>query len=264
MSDRIERLFGRCRKENRAAFIPYICGGDPNFARMIEVALALEKAGADLLELGIPFSDPIADGVANQLAAERALAAGATVSGVLDCVRRLRQSSEIPIVLYSYLNPILQFGFSRFHQEAGKAGVDALLILDLPPDEEMEEVDSIAHIRLIAPTTPTDRIQTIAQGATGFLYYVSREGVTGVRDSVEKALDQRLAAIRANTSLPIVVGFGISNPEQAAAVAAFADGVVVGSAIVELIGKIGDADDLADRVAKFVTPIASAIHRARQ
>ena len=263
MSDQIERLFSRCRKGNRAAFIPYICAGDPNFARTIEVALTLERAGADLLELGIPFSDPIADGVVNQMGAQRALAAGATVAGVLDCVRRLRQSSGIPLVLYSYLNPLLQFGFASFHEEAVTAGVDGLLLLDLPPDEDIERLDSIAHIRLIAPTTPIERVQRIVQEAKGFLYYVSREGVTGVRDSITTALDQRLSEVRKNTTLPIVVGFGISTPEQARIVASLADGVVVGSAIVNLIANIGDANDLADQIAKFVTPIASAIHGAR-
>src|SRR5437588_12406056 len=131
MSDRIERLFSRCRKENRPAFIPYICAGDPNLSRTAGLAVALEKAGADLIELGIPFSDPLADGIVNQLAAQRALAAGATVRGVLECVREIRRDSQVPIVLYTYLNPIFQFGFDKFHGDAKAAGVDGLLILDL-------------------------------------------------------------------------------------------------------------------------------------
>ena len=158
MSDRIERLFAGCRKENRAAFIPYICAGDPNLSRTAELAIALEKAGADLLELGIPFSDPLADGIVNQLAAERALESGATVNGVLDCVRNIRARSEIPIVLYTYLNPIFQFGLAEFHRAAAAAGVDGLLILDWPPEEDSLDTDAIVHIRLIAPTTPTDRM----------------------------------------------------------------------------------------------------------
>src|SRR5207248_7512071 len=136
MSERIERLFARCRDENRAGFIPYICAGDPNFARTVEIALALEKGGADLLELGVPFSDPLADGIVNQLAAQRALEAGATAHGVLDCVREIRRASEIPIVLYTYLNPIFRFGIEKFNQAAADAGVDGLLILDLPPEED--------------------------------------------------------------------------------------------------------------------------------
>ena len=281
MSERIERLFVRCRDENRAGFIPYICAGDPNFARTVEIALALERSGADLLELGLPFSDPLADGIVNQLAAQRALEAGATAHGVLDCVREIRRASEIPIVLYTYLNPIFRFGIEKFNQAAADAGVDGLLILDLPPEEDANaqkldglkpsslrnENDSnaakIVRVRLIAPTTPPERIALIAQAARGFIYYVSREGVTGARDSVAQALEEKLALIRQHTDLPVADGFGTSNPEQAATVARVADAVVVGSAIVDLIGKVGDADVLADRVAKFVTPIVSAISSSR-
>jgi tryptophan synthase alpha chain len=281
MSERIERLFVRCRDENRAGFIPYICAGDPNFARTVEIALALERSGADLLELGLPFSDPLADGIVNQLAAQRSLEAGATARGVLDCVREIRRASEIPIVLYTYLNPIFRFGTEKFNQAAADAGVDGLLILDLPPEEDANaqkldglkpsslrnENDSnaakIVRVRLIAPTTPPERIALIAKAARGFIYYVSREGVTGARDSVAQAFEEKLALIRQHTDLPVAVGFGISNPEQAATVARVADAVVVGSAIVDLIGKVGDADVLADRVAKFVTPIVSAISSSR-
>ncbi len=277
VSERIERLFGRCRDENRAAFIPYICAGDPNFARTVEIALALERNGADLLELGLPFSDPLADGIVNQLAAQRALEAGATAHGVLDCVREIRRASEIPIVLYTYLNPIFRFGIEKFNQAAADAGVDGLLILDLPPEEDGNaqkldglkpsswrsgnsgNAENIIRVRLIAPTTPPERIAVIAASARGFIYYVSREGVTGARDSVAQSLEEKLTMIRQYTDLPIAVGFGISNPEQAATVAKIADAVVIGSAIVDLIGKIGDQDDLADGVGKFVAPFASAI-----
>ena len=281
MSGRIERLFARCRGENRAAFIPYICAGDPNFPRTVEIALALERSGADLLELGLPFSDPLADGIVNQLAAQRALEGGATAHGVLDCVREIRRASEIPIVLYTYLNPIFRFGIEKFSQAAADAGVDGLLILDLPPDEDVnaEKLDGlkpsslrnendnnaakIVRVRLIAPTTPPDRIALIAKAARGFIYYVSREGVTGVRDSVAQSLEEKLTMIRQYTDLPIAVGFGISSPEQAATVGRIADAVVVGSAIVDLIGKIGDGGDLADSVGKFVAPFASVISSSR-
>ena len=150
MSERIERLFARCREENRAAFIPYICAGDPNFARTLEVGLALEKAGADLLELGVPFSDPLADGLVNQLASQRALDNGATVSGVLKCVREIRSASEIPIVLYTYLNPLLRYGVDQFERDATDAGVDGLLILDLPPEEDRgsRELDGLKPLSL--------------------------------------------------------------------------------------------------------------------
>jgi tryptophan synthase alpha chain len=281
MSERIERLFARCRDENRAGFIPYICAGDPNFARTVEIALALERSGADLLELGLPFSDPLADGIVNQLAAQRALEAGATAHGVLNCVREIRRATEIPIVLYTYLNPIFRFGIENFHRAAADAGVDGLLILDLPPEEDASaqkldglkpsslkaedspNTENIVLIRLIAPTTPPERIALIARAARGFIYYVSREGVTGARDSVAQSLREKLALIRQHTDLPVAVGFGISNPEQAANVARVADAVVVGSAIVDLIGKVGDRDDLADCVGKFVAPFASAISSSR-
>ena len=271
MSERIERLFARCRDEKRAAFIPYICAGDPKFARTVEIALALEKAGADLLELGVPFSDPLADGIVNQLGAQRALEAGATVSGVLKCVREIRSASEIPVVLYTYLNPLLRYGVEVFERDAADAGVDGLLILDLPPEEDSNVSggnkkairQNPLRIRLIAPTTPEQRIAAIAAAARGFVYYVSREGVTGARDSIAESLEQNLTIIRRHTRLPIAVGFGISNPEQAATVARVADAVVVGSAIVDLIGKMGDREELADRVGKFVSPIVDTIRSSR-
>ena len=264
MSDRIERLFGRCRKENRAAFIPYICAGDPSLSRTAELAITLEKTGADLLELGIPFSDPLADGVVNQLAAERALKSDATVNGVLDCVRNIRSRSEIPIVLYTYLNPIFQFGLTEFHGAAAAAGVDGLLILDWPPEEDSLDTDAIMHIRLIAPTTATDRIATIAKVARGFIYYVSREGVTGAGESLAQKVQERLAVIRQHTDLPITVGFGISDEAQARTVARWADGVVVGSAIVDRIGKAGNSADLAGQIGKFASSMAAAVHNARR
>ncbi len=216
----------------------------PTFVRAIQILLAplrsrllWRESGADLLELGLPFSDPLADGIVNQLAAQRALEAGATVHGVLDCVREIRRASEIPIVLYTYLNPIFRFGIEKFNQAAADAGVDGLLILDLPPEEDAnaQKLDGlkpsslrnendnnaakIVRVRLIAPTTPPERIALIAKAARGFIYYVSREGVTGARDSVAQSLEEKLTMIRQYTDLPIAVGFGISNPEQAATVA---------------------------------------------
>src|SRR5436305_11566075 len=232
MENRIDQCFAALRARNEKAFIAYICAGDPSLERTIDLALALEKAGTDILELGLPFSDPLADGIVNQLAAQRALEAGATVQGVLDCVRQIRRASQIPIVLYTYMNPIFQFGLEKFNQAAADAGVDGLLILDLPPEEDANaqkldglkpsslrnENDSnaakIVRVRLIAPTTPPERIALIAQAARGFIYYVSREGVTGARDPVAQALEAKLALIRQHTDLPVAVGFGISNPEQ--------------------------------------------------
>jgi tryptophan synthase alpha chain len=260
MQNRIDHCFAALRSRNEKAFIAYICAGDPDIPRTVDLALVLDKAGTDILELGIPFSDPLADGLVNQLAAQRALQAGATVGGVLDCVRQIRQRSQIPIVLYTYLNPIFQFGFERFHHEANQAGVDGLLILDLPPEEEIaSEADGPLHIRLIAPTTPPERIQRICERAAGFIYYVSREGVTGVQSDVASSLGERVGEIRRHTKLPIAVGFGISTAEQAREVASFADGVVVGSAIVQTISENATRPDFAASIRDFVAPLVAAV-----
>ena len=275
MKNRIDNCFTALRAKKRKAFIPYICAGDPNLKRTVDLAFALEKSGADLLELGLPFSDPLADGIVNQLAAQRALAAGTTIGGVFDCVREIRKQSQIPIVLYTYLNPILQFGAEKFHHDAEDSGVDGLLILDLPPEEDSLEghapscpkingadsaaPSSLIHIRLVAPTTPPERIAEIAKSAKGFLYYVSREGVTGAQESIATALPEKISELRAASKLPIAVGFGISNPEQARNVAQHADGVVVGSAIVDLIAKHGDKVEMVEKVGAFVKEIAQAI-----
>jgi len=274
MHNRIDDCFGRLREEKRKGFIPYICAGDPTLKRTVDLAVALEKAGADLLELGLPFSDPLADGIVNQLAAQRSLTAGTTVRGVFDCVREIRRQSQVPIVLYSYLNPIFQFGAEKFHQEAAIAGIDGLLILDLPPEEDLLELDclkqsspgshvaeqNVIHIRLIAPTTPPARMKEIARNAQGFLYYVSREGVTGARDSISILLPQKIKELRKISDLPIAVGFGISNPDQAREVAQHADAVVVGSAIVDLIAKHGDKPEMVEKVGAFARELAKAIH----
>jgi tryptophan synthase alpha chain len=260
MPNRIENCFRRLRAEKRKGFIPFICAGDPTPGQTVELSRALAKAGADILELGLPFSDPLADGVVNQLAAQRALAAGTTVRGVLECVRAIRQFSEIPIVLYTYMNPIFQFGWESFHREAESAGVDGLLILDLPPEEDAGLTsDRLVHIRLIAPTTPAERMKRIAQAARGFIYYVSREGVTGAREAVASSLGQSVAALREFTSLPIAVGFGISTPAQAREVAQHADAVVVGSAIVTRIAEWGAEPELCAQVMETVRPMIEAV-----
>lgn len=261
MHNRIEERFAGLREARRKGFVPYICAGDPNLKRTVDVAFALEKSGADLLELGLPFSDPLADGIVNQLAAQRALAAGTTIRGVFDCVRQIRGRSQIPIVLYSYLNPIFQFGADKFHREAEAAGVDGLLILDLPPEEDVDlPKANVLHVRLIAPTTPADRIKGIAKNARGFLYYVSREGVTGAQESIASSLPKKVSDLRESSKLPIAVGFGISNPDQARQVAKHADAVVVGSAIVDHIAKHGEKSDLIDKVGAFAKTLADAVH----
>lgn len=259
--NRIDQKFEALRAQGSKAFIAYICGGDPSLDATYALALRLEEAGVDILEIGIPFSDPLADGVVNQLASQRALEAGTTPQGVLDCVRKIRRNSQIPIVLYTYVNPLLALGFEAFHQDAENAGVDGMLILDLPPDEdaapELAPKGGMRRIRLVAPTTPDDRIGRIAANADGFIYYVSREGVTGEQASVAETIAEHVAAIRRVTSLPVTVGFGVSNPDQVRQVACLADGVIVGSAIVKRIAQFSGQPDMPELVAEFVRPLAA-------
>jgi tryptophan synthase alpha chain len=263
MPNRIDQKFADLRSSGRKALVAYISAGDPNLEATLKLAVALEGAGVDILELGVPFSDPLADGLVNQMAAIRALNAGTTVHGVLDCIREIRRESQIPIVLYTYMNPIYRYGFETFHRDAEAAGVDGLLILDLPPDEdaqnaELSQSTGLKRIRLIAPTTPEPRIAQLTKDASGFIYYVSREGVTGEQTSVASSIQERVAAIRRTTDLPIAVGFGISTPDHVREVAKSADAVVVGSAIVKRMADNGSEPDLAERIAEFVRPLALA------
>ena len=266
-TNRLDDLFERLQAAGRPAMIAYITGGDPTLAASAKIAISLEKAGVDILELGIPFSDPLADGATIQDASGRALAAGASVHGIIELIREIRKSSQIPIVLFAYLNPVYVYGFDQFQADAVAAGADGLLLLDLPPQEAARNAELIKaqgtglkSIRLIAPTTPPERLKEITDTAEGFIYYVSREGVTGEQTSLSTDIAERVASIRALTKVPVAVGFGISNPEQAATVASLADGVVVGSAIVRKIGEYGDIPELADKIADFVRPIADAVH----
>src|SRR5580658_595261 len=237
---RIKDAFSRAAARKRAAFVAYLCAGDPDFDTSLEACRAVVAAGADILELGVPFSDPLADGLTNQLAAQRALKSGMTAARVFELVRRVRETSEIPVVFYTYYNLVFSNGVDAYVRSAKEAGVDGLLILDLPPEEAQEaEAACRAHgvdtVCIVAPTTPDSRLPRIAKAATGFIYYVSREGVTGVRDQLAGGIPEAVARIRAHTRLPVAVGFGISTREQVAQVAALADGVVVGSALVNII-----------------------------
>ena len=255
--NRIAERFTRLKENHQKGFIAYIGAGDPDLDATERLAVAFDQVGVDVLELGVPFSDPLADGLVNQLAAQRGLKSGATPPKVLESVARIRQNCQIPIVLYVYYNLVHRRGVQRFVQEAAESGVDGLLILDLPP-EEAEEYEAtmrrhgLALIFLIAPTTPETRIEAIAPHATGFIYYVSREGVTGMQTTVSDTIQPMTSKIRRHTSLPIAVGFGISTPEQAKAVAQNADAVVVGSAIVNEIARLGKSTDLVPRVTELV------------
>lgn len=267
MPNRIDAIFERLKASSQRGFVAYVTAGDPSPEATPAVLRALERSGVDLIELGIPFSDPLADGPTIQAASGRALAAGMTVSGVLDLVRGFREKSEVPIVLFTYLNPIYVYGFEKFLGDAVSAGADGLLILDLPPDEaarnaELISAGGLSAIRLIAPTTPPQRMAQIAATARGFIYYVSREGVTGEQTSLSDSIASQVAEIRKHTELPVAVGFGISTPEQAAAVAAEADAVVVGSAIVRRIAEAAAAPDLDKRVENFVRPLVDAARNA--
>jgi tryptophan synthase alpha chain len=259
---RIKDAFARAAAQKRSAFIAYLCAGDPDFDTSLAACHAVIEAGADILELGVPFSDPLADGLTNQLAAQRALESGMTSKRVFELVRHLREKSEVPIVFYTYYNLVFSNGVEAYVREARAAGVDGMLILDLPPEESAEAAAaSKAHgmdsVCIVAPTTPDSRLSKIAAAATGFIYYVSREGVTGVRDQVAGGIPEAVARIRAHTKLPVAVGFGISTRAQVAQVAAHADGVVVGSALVNIIrdglaSKEGIAPALRKRVSDLV------------
>ncbi len=266
-SKRIHQSFQTLAAAGQKGFVSYITAGDPSAESTLEVMHALEAAGTDVIELGLPFSDPLADGPTIQAASGRALAAGMTVPRALDLVRRFRQTSELPVVLFTYLNPIYTYGFERFLADAAAAGADGLLVLDLPPDEadrnaELISAGGLDPIRLIAPTTPPSRMARISATGKGFIYYVSREGVTGEQSSLSDTIASQVAEIRRHTPLPIAVGFGISTPEQSAAVAKNADAVVVGSAIVRRIAENAAAADLPERIANFVRPLVLAARSA--
>ena len=264
--NRIGDAFRAARKADRAAFIPYVTAGDPSLEDTVRLARALRRAGADILELGVPFSDPIADGPTNQRAAERALAAGATLAGVLDTVREIRSEVDLPIVLFSYSNPVMRYGVDRFAEDAAAAGVDGVLFTDVPV-EEIAHVEpdlkrcGLRPILLVTPTSTRERIKTAARYGKGFLYLVSRTGVTGAQDHLDPDLAANIDTVRKASKLPVAVGFGISTPGQVARVAALADGVVVGSAIVDRVARLGGSPGLEDAIQRFVTPLAEACRR---
>jgi tryptophan synthase alpha chain len=257
-ADRIAAAFARCRREKRAAFIPFIMAGDPRLDLLPDLVRALVAGGADVIEIGVPFSDPIADGPVNQRAATRAIAGGTTMSGILQRVTEMRGEFETPLVLFTYFNLIHRRGVERFAEQASASGIDGVLCVDLPPDEAEEETapifarHGIDPIFLLAPTSSDERTKSVVRASRGFVYYASRTAVTGEQSRLPAEL---LGDLR---KLPIAVGFGISTPEQAAAVAGVADGVIVGSHLVRLIEEHGADRDLPARLEARVRELAGA------
>lgn len=261
---RIDSLFERLRAEGRAALIGYITAGDPAPVRTPSLVAALERGGVDLIELGVPFSDPVADGPVIQAASERALKAGTNLRLVIEIAEQIRAHSEIPIVLFTYLNPVLRYGAEAVAHDAAKAGIDGVLLTDLTPEESgtilpVFRKANLDTVFLAAPTSTAERLNVVTRHSTGFVYVVSRLGVTGERDSVSQSLDPLVARLRAVTTKPVAVGFGISRPEQAAQVGRVADGVVVGSAFVRLIEQNRDSAQLEGVLEEFARSLSSAL-----
>ena len=261
---RIEKRFSELKKK---AFIPFITAGDPSLQDTPRLIKSLESAGADIIELGVPFSDPIADGPAIQRASLRALDKGASLRDIINMVTETREMTQIPIVLMGYYNPIYKYGAEKFIKDAAKSGVDGIIVADLPP-EEGEDVVSAARendlstIFLIAPTSTPERVKLISESCTGFVYCVSSLGVTGARNKISDMLNTTLDRIRNYTDKPVAAGFGVSNPDQAGEVAQLADGVIIGSAIVNVIEKHkDDADGLIPAVKEFASDLNDAIKK---
>lgn len=270
---RLSTQFEALRAQNRAAFVTFVTAGDPNYETSLEILKGLPAAGADIIELGMPFTDPSADGPAIDKAAQRAIAHGASMKKTLEMVRSFRQDNDkTPLVLMGYFNPIFAYGIDRFCTDAADAGVDGLIVVDLPPEEDAELLEpanasGIDIIRLATPTSDDERLPAILNGASGFVYYVAVAGVTGGKSATADDIGKAVARIRRHTSLPVAVGFGIRTPEQAADIAARADGAVVGSAIVSLVEQ-GLDDQLemgaiVDNVLNFTQLLANGVRSGR-
>ncbi len=264
---RIAGLFQNCRQERRKAFIAYLTAGDPSPNQTAPLVAALEHGGADLIELGVPFSDPIADGPVIQRASDRALRAGANLPRLLEIVREIRHTSQIPILLFSYLNPLLRYGFEKLARDAAESGVDGVLLTDLCIEEAGEPVKQIRRfgldaIFLAAPTSSERRLKLVAEHSSGFVYLVSRTGVTGEQQSVSSSVRPLIERMRQLTALPLAVGFGVSTPAQVSEVAEVADAVVVGSALVKLIENNAAAPDLPQRLEAFTRELTRPLHSA--
>ena len=253
---RIRETFAELKRSGRGGFIPFITAGHPDLATTELLLIELAAAGADIIELGVPFSDPVADGEVIQRASERALRNGVTLGDALACVAHAKQHIDVPIVLFSYFNPLLKFGEDRMANDAKQAGVDAVLVTDLIPEEAEPWTETLIRhgldpVFLVAPTTSDERLARIAQRARGFIYAVSRAGVTGARDEITRDAETLVKRVRSVSDLPVAVGFGISTAEQVREVWRFADAAVVGSAIVSQIEKLANSPDLVNRIGEF-------------
>lgn len=268
---RIDARFAALKAEGRAGFVTYMMAGDPDPETALAILSGLPAAGADLIEVGFPFSDPMAEGPTIQRASQRALQAGMTLSGVLDLVRRFRAGDQAtPIIMMGYLNPLLNRGFELFAAQAAEAGVDGLIVVDCPPEEAAElsaalDAAGLSLIRLATPTSDDARLKVVVQGTSGFVYYVSVAGVTGVKEADASAVAPAVARVRAASGLPVAVGFGIRTPERAAAVARVADAVVVGSALVdEIEAGVQSGADVTAKVLASAGALAQAVRGARR
>jgi tryptophan synthase alpha chain len=262
---RLQRAFERARSEERAALVIYLCAGDPDLSTSLRLMKAIARAGADVIEVGVPFSDPTADGPVIQRASERALASGTTLPAVLDAVAELRKESDVPVVLFGYYNPILAHGEAYVAERAAHSGVDGFLVVDLPPEEAAGLTSHLSQhglsfVPLVAPTTSNDRLSLVARFADSFVYYVSLTGVTGAATNLALAAE-RAREVAGRLQLPVAVGFGVKTPEDAQLVAARADGVVVGSAICSIIEASADADQALARVTELVSALRRACAR---
>ncbi|HEX7887457.1 MAG TPA: tryptophan synthase subunit alpha, partial [Phenylobacterium sp.] len=263
--------FAALKAEGRAAFVPYVMAGDPDAATALAILKGLPAAGADLIEVGFPFSDPMAEGPPIQRAAQRALAKGMTLKGTLDLIRSFREGDRTtPVILMGYMNPLVTWGFAAFARDAAEAGVDGLIIVDCPPEEadplaDALEANGMALIFLTTPTTDDKRLPTVIRRASGFVYYVSVAGVTGVKEADAGAVAPHVERVRRASGLPVAVGFGIKTPERASAIAQVADAVVVGSALVDEVAEaVNLNEDVTRRVLSKVDSLAKAVRSARQ
>ncbi|MDH5761878.1 MAG: tryptophan synthase subunit alpha [Nitrospinota bacterium] len=265
---RIQKRFDGLKSKSEKALVAFITAGDPDLETTKELFSVIEEGGADIIELGVPFSDPLADGPVIQAASQRSLKSGTTLKKIIQLVREIRQSSQLPIVLMTSFNPVFVYGQEAFVKDAVEAGVDGVIIPDLPPEEagefdEFAKAKNLDMIHLLAPTSTPDRIEMVGAQSRGFIYYVSLTGVTGTRDSLAKGVEDKVSRIKQATPLPVLIGFGVSGPEQARAASKCSDGVIVGSAIVRLIAETPDPADRKEKLGTFVRDLKQALQDSK-